>query len=48
MGVVLITADVALVDDVHDAGKYICGAAAKAHSVGRMCSLLLLTSVQHL
>lgn len=49
VGVVLIASNVALVDDVHDAGQHIGGAAAKTHSAGRAASsLLLLTSVQYL
>lgn len=48
VGVFLIAADVALIDDVHDAGQYIRSGAAKTNSVRRASSLLLLTSVQHL
>lgn len=44
----LVAAEVASVDDVHDAGQHVCSAAAEANRGVSPTRLLLLTPVQHL
>lgn len=46
--VLVVAADAALADDVHDAGQDIAGAAAETARARRARRLLLLTRVQHL
>ncbi len=44
----LVAAEVAFVNDVHDAGQHVCSAAAETNRGGSPSRLLLLTPVQHL
>ena len=46
--VVLVAADAAFADDVHDAGEHVAGAAAEAAGARRPGRFLLLTRVQNL